>query len=382
MTGSVMLSPQPNNPVNHWLVRLWTDYCSKFAVHMPEYEPLEEIDQRRNSMMEGWQTYASRFSIAAAEEQLPPDEWGKEFPEPDTTGKVNALDLKHWQYWGETRAFLRERYGVLPKASLTFDCQVPSFQRPVPIPNDHRDLLGYPKYGDPPEWYADAIRMTIFNSQIRFRCRSGSCGRFSWCELKKRRSVDIYGLVKVFHCFIKMVPAIKIVGDWFGVDLIPPPSQKGNKTGTHRFKVSCEAIEDLINKYSDLRDLKIGSGEKLKSFLKEAKDLIRFSPREEYQGRPASQGYVYVPQSVVYQGTLWTWGSATRLWLWVWCYQSDKARRRRKRINEFKPSDAKLAKMWGVDRDTVKTQRKKLEKLGYFRIEDGEWKVFVNARKS
>lgn len=376
-----MLSPRPNHPANHWLVRLWTDYCTRFAVHLPEEEPLEEIDQRRNSMMDAWQAYASRFSIAPEEEQLPPDEWGKEFPELDAEGKVNALDLKHWRYWAETRAFLRERYGVLPKPSFTFDCQVPHFQYPVPIPNDERDLLGYPKQGDPPEWYVDAIKMTIFKSHIRFRCRSGTCQRRGWCDLKKRLSVDIYGLVKVFHGFIKMTPAINIVGDWLGLDLIPPSSQKEKTSATHRFKVSCEAIDDLIKRYSDLRDAKIGSREKLKTFLKEARDLIRFSPLEEYQSRPASQGYVYVPQSVVYQGTLWVWGSATRLWLWVWCYQSEKARRRKKRINEFKPSDAKLAKIWGVDKDTVKIQRKNLEKLGYFRIENGEWKVFVNARK-
>ena len=268
--GPTMQQLHPNDPANHWLVRLWTDHCTRFAVHVTREEPLEEIDQRRNSMMEAWQAYASRFFIAPEEEQLPPDEWGKEFPEPDTAGKVNALDLKHWRYWGETRAFLRERYGLLSRPSLTFDCRVPHFQHRVPIPNHERHLLGYPKYGDPPEWYVDAIQMTIFKSLIRFRCQSRMCGRRGWCELKKRPSVDIYGLVKVFHGFIKMNPAIKIVGDWLGSDLIPPPTQKEKSLSTRRFKVSCEAIYDLIKRYSDLRDEKIGSGEKLKTFLKEA----------------------------------------------------------------------------------------------------------------
>ena len=73
-------------------------------------------------------------------------------------------------------------------------------------------------------------------------------------------------------------------------------------------------------------------------------------------------------------------GTAARLWLWMWCYQSQRARKRKDRIREFIPSDKKLADLWGVDESTVKRQRKKLEKLGYFKIVDGQWTVFFNPK--
>ncbi len=74
-------------------------------------------------------------------------------------------------------------------------------------------------------------------------------------------------------------------------------------------------------------------------------------------------------------------GKAARLWLWLWCYQSEQARRRKDRKGEFKPSDAKVADLWGVHKDTVKEQRKKLEGLGYFKMVNGEWRVFSNPQK-
>ena len=221
--------------------------------------------------------------------------------------------------------------------------------------------------------------MTIYRSEIRFSCRSLGCKR-EWCDLKKRNSVDIYGLIKVFHRFGKMGQSEKVVAKWFGMPMQPLKSVAEEKDLPRRFKVSCGEINDLISRYPDLRDEKVGGKDKLNQFLQEAADLIRYSPLEEYCGKPAPAGYVYLAQSVVYENGLWRMGTAARLWLWMWCYQSQRARKRKERIREFIPSDKKLADMWGVDESTVKRQRKKLEKLGYFRIVDGQWRVFFNPK--
>jgi hypothetical protein len=370
-----------SDPRNHWMVCLWEDYCEKFSVCSPGEEDIDEADARRNSMMEEWQSYASTFGVAAPEDQLPPDKWGGELLPPDEEGKFSPHVVKNWRFWADTRAFLRERYGVLNQPSLTLDCQVANLGHPpVPISIDDRQFYGYPAQGDPPEWYSQAIQMTIYRSEIRFSCRSLGCRR-GWCDLKKRSSVDIYGLVKVFHRFGKMLQAQKVVAKWFGMPMQPLKSVAEEKDLPRRFKVSCGEINDLISKYHDLRDEKVGGREKRNQFIQEAVDLIRNSPLTDYHGRPAADGYVYLAQSVVHQNGLWKMGTAARLWLWMWCYQSQRARKRKERIREFVPSDKKLAHLWGVGESTVKRQRKKLDKLGYFKIVNGEWGVFFNPKE-
>jgi hypothetical protein len=365
---------------NHWMVRLWEDYCAKFSVCSRLQEDVDEVDERRNSMMEEWQSYASASGVAAPEDQLPPDTWGGELPPPDEEGKFNPHVLKNWRFWSDTRAFLREHYGVLDVPSLTFDCQAPKLGHPpVPISSDDRQFYGYPALGDPPEWYSQAIQMTIYRSEIRFSCRSQGCRR-RWCDLKKRSSVDIYGLVKVFHRFGKMLQAQKTVAKWFGMAVQPLKSAAEEKELPKRFKVSCGELQELIAKHLDLRDEKVGGKDKRLQFIQEAVDFIRHSPLEDYRGTPAPDGYVYLAQSVVHQDGLWKMGTAARLWLWMWCYQSQRARKRKERIREFVPSDKKLAELWGVGESTVKRQRKKLEKLGYFKIVDGQWAVFFNPQ--
>ena len=198
-----------SDPSNHWMVRLWEDYCAKFSVCFPAEVEVDEVDSRRNSMMEEWQSYASTFLIAAPEDQLSPDTWGGELPAPDDEGKFSPHVLKNWRFWSDTRAFLREQYSVLDEPSLTFDCQAMKLGHPpVPISQDDRHFYGYPSQGDPPEWYAQAIQMTIYRSDIRFSCRSQGCRR-RWCDLKKRSSVDIYGLLRVFHRFGTMLQSQK-----------------------------------------------------------------------------------------------------------------------------------------------------------------------------
>ena len=369
-----------SDPRNHWMVRLWEDYCAKFSVCSPAEVEVDEVDSRRNSMMEEWQSYASTFGVAAPVDQLPPDTWGGELSAPDDEGRFSPHVIKDWRFWSDTRAFLREQYGALNEPSLTFDCQVQRLGHPpVPISQDDRQFYGYPAQGDPPEWYAQAIQMTIYRSEIRFSCRSQGCRRW-WCDLKKRSSVDIYGLIKVFHRSGSMLKAQKIVAKWFDMPLQPLKSTAQEKDYNRRFKVSCAELDAIISRYSDLRDEKVGGKGKTLLFIKEAVDLIRHSPLEEYRDKPASEGYVYLAQSVVYGDGLWAIGTAARLWLWMWCYQSQRARKRKERIGEFTPSDKKLADLWGVGESTVKRQRKKLEKLGYFKIVDGEWRVFFNPR--
>jgi len=370
-----------SDPRNHWMVRLWEDYCAKFSVCSPVEEDVDEVDARRNSMMEEWQSYASTFGVAAPEDQLPPDTWGDDLPPPDEEGKLNPHIVKNWRFWLDTRAFLRERYDVLNEPSLTFDCQVRNLGHPpVPISVDDRQFYGYPAQGDPPEWYAQAIQMTIYRSDIRFSCRSQGCRR-RWCDLKKRGSVDIYGLVKVFHRFGKMLQAQKVVAKWYEMALKPLKSAAQEKELPKRFKVYCEELNAIISRYTDQRDEKVGGKDKVLRFINEAVDLIRRSPLEEYSGKPAPMGYVCLAQSVVNQDGLWKMGTAARLWLWMWCYQSERARKRKERKDEFTPSDKKVAELWGVSESTVKRQRKTLEKLGYFRIVDEEWRVFFNPKE-
>jgi len=376
--NSILLS----DPRNHWMVRLWEEYCSKFSVCSPAEEDVDDLDARRNSMMEEWQSYASTFGVATPEDQLPPDTWGGELPPTDEAGKFNPHVLKNWRFWSDTRAFLREQYGVLNQPSLTFDCQVAKLgQQPVPISVDDREFYGYPAKGDPPEWYAQAIQMTIYRSEIRFSCRSQGCRR-GWCDLKKRSSVDIYGLVKVFHRFGKMLQSEKVVAKWFGMELLPLKSVAEEREAPKRFKVQCGELNELIGKHLDLRDATVGGRDKRNQFIQEAVNLIRHSPLEEYRGMPASEGYVYLAQSVVHQDGLWKMGTAARLWLWMWCYQSERARKRKERIGEFTPSDKKVSDLWGVSESTVKRQRKKLEKLGYFKIVNGQWRVYFNPDES
>jgi hypothetical protein len=362
------------------MVRLWEEYCDKFSICSYAGEDVDEVDALRNEMMEDWQSYASTFGVAAEEDQLPPDVWGEELPPPDESGKFNPHVVKNWRFWPDTRAFLRDEYAVLKEPSLVFECQVQKLGHPaVPISADDREFYGYPAQGDPPEWYAQAIQMTIYNSEIRFRCRSQGCRRW-WCDLKNRGSVDIYGLVKVFHRFGKMSQALKMVAEWFDMKLQPLKATAEEKTFHERYKVSCTSLNDLITKYADLRDEKVGGKDKVLKFINEAVDLIGHSPLKEYRDLPAPEGYVYLAQSVVHQDGLWKMGTAARLWLWMWCHQSERARKRKKRIGEFTPSDKKLADQWGVSESTVKRQRKKLEKLGYFEIVDGQWRVFFNPK--
>jgi hypothetical protein len=381
-SGQYMATPYRSYLVNHWMVSLWEEYCAKFLIRDAQAESPSEIDDQANALMEIWQAYASRFLIALPEDQLPPDYWDGKIPALDETGRLKPEGMTNWRFWADTRSFLRDRYGVLESPSLSFDCQVYAIQRqPVPISPEDREFYGYPRQGDPPEWYAGAIQMTIFRSQIRFRCRSMNCGRGGWCDLKKRKSVDLFGLIKASHGFNKMAPAVRLIEDWFGLRFAPFASSANKPSSTKRFKVSCKDIEDLIARHVDLRDDVVGRGQKLKGFLVAATRLISESELVDYSGRPAPEGFVYMPQSVVHQGTLWQMGKAARLWLWLWCYQSEQARRRKQRKGEFKPSDAKVADLWGVHKDTIKEQRKRLEGLGYFKIVGGEWRVFSNPQK-
>src|SRR5208337_1502301 len=123
--------------------------------------------------------------------------------------------------------------------------------------------------------------------------RSQGCRR-GWCDLKKRSSVDIYGLVKVFHRFGKMLQAEKVVAKSFGVALQPLKSVAEEKDVPKRFKVSCVELNDLIGRHLDLRDEKVGCKDKRIQFLQEAVNLIRQSPLEPYRDKPAPEGYVYL----------------------------------------------------------------------------------------
>ncbi len=85
-----------------------------------------------------------------------------------------------------------------------------------------------------------------------------NCGRGGWCDLKKRKSVDIFGLVKAFHGFGKMAPAVRLIEKWAGFRFAPFASSADKPSLTKRFKVSCADIQDLITQHLDLRDEVVG----------------------------------------------------------------------------------------------------------------------------
>ncbi|MGB6067421.1 MAG: hypothetical protein WBG50_21665 [Desulfomonilaceae bacterium] len=92
-----------SDPRNHWMVRLWEDYCAKFSFCAPAEVEVDEVDSRRNSMMEEWQSYASTFGVAAPEDQLSPDTWGGDLPVPDEKGEFTPHIVKNWRFWSVRR---------------------------------------------------------------------------------------------------------------------------------------------------------------------------------------------------------------------------------------------------------------------------------------
>jgi hypothetical protein len=142
-------------------------------------------------------------------------------------GCLSPQILKHWEQLFPTKKFLRQRYAdhhILEGPTLRFDCLVPKFQRRMHYrvaQDEHGNPLHMPVQ-DKYEWYASALRIGIFRSQLGFRCRSMLCERH-WCKLHSKNQkelpvIDVYSLIDLFEgC--GLAQAMSIVAKWFGVKL-------------------------------------------------------------------------------------------------------------------------------------------------------------------
>jgi hypothetical protein len=186
----------------------------------------ENLNAQRTRMMEIWHEYGKTFNSFVPEERPFPDEWEPEVHVEDDKGCLSPQALKHWEQLFPTKEFLRQRYAdhhILEGPSLDFDCLVPKFQHRMHYrvaQDEHGNPLHMPVQ-DRYEWYASALRIGIFRSQVGFSCRSMLCER-RWCKLHRhytgRIPVDVYSLVDIFEgC--GLAQAMSIVAKWFGVKL-------------------------------------------------------------------------------------------------------------------------------------------------------------------
>ena len=114
----------------------------------------DKEQDKRSELLRLWHEYGKAYTVFVPAEQPDPHDWDRPLPQPDEKGTLDPLALKHWRYLDRTRDFLRQRYadhGILAGPTLTFDCLVPRFQKPLDIPPEKRRQYKLPRQGDPPE---------------------------------------------------------------------------------------------------------------------------------------------------------------------------------------------------------------------------------------
>ena len=62
------------------------------------------------TLVELWRAYGERFAVFLPEHQPVPETWEPSIAEKDARGRINPQYLKHWKFFSRTREFLRERY--------------------------------------------------------------------------------------------------------------------------------------------------------------------------------------------------------------------------------------------------------------------------------
>lgn len=168
---------------------------------------MDEEQDKRAELLRLWHEYGKACNVFVPSEQPDPHDWDRPLESPDDRGTLDPQALKHWRYFEKTRDFLRQRYsehGILAGPALVFDCLVPRFQKPLDIPPEKRKQYKLPRKGDPHEWYAKALRMSITSQgEVGFVCRSEECQR-TRCKLnprnkKKISPCDLFSLIQIFH---------------------------------------------------------------------------------------------------------------------------------------------------------------------------------------
>ncbi len=327
-----------------------------------------DTDELRSWMVDKWHQYGERFTVFTPDEQPAPDIWEPELPGYDDRGKLNPNALKHWQYLFPTKDFLRHRYAkqnILQGPSLFFDCLVPRFQDGI-YQRWAQDQYGQPaafEVKDDYTWYANAIRMGIFQWQVGFSCRSLLCERL-WCKLHRRNPerinpCDVYSLIRIFE---DCVPgkALLAVGKWFGVRLSAFES-KGimEKKQAVRYAVSKQAVYDLMARYGNMRH------QHVEAFIREAKDLIKASPLVPWHQRLFQEHRTFLSKKAI--GNLYRInGPAVKAYLWLLIRQEETARNTRA---VFRVSDADVARGLSISRTTAKEYRERLHALGLVTVD-------------
>jgi hypothetical protein len=316
------------------------------------------------TLVELWRAYGERFAVFLPEHQPVPETWEPNIAEKDTRGRIDPQYLKHWKFFARTREFLRERYAdqaILRGPSLFFDCLVPHFQKKM----RHRwyeDQYGQPiayEVKDNQTWYHAAVRMGLFGSEVGFSCRSTLCERH-WCVLHRQNphhmvSVDIYGLISLFEN-IPLTSSKNAVSKWWGVKL-GDLEGRGVRTGTRtRRKAPKQAVYDVLERYgSNVR------GQHVDALIQELCALIRACPSVEWHGRLFDDDHAFLSNQVT-DNLVKINGPAVKAYLWLLIRQEELARNTRG--PKLKVSDAELAAALGISKTTASKYREHLVGLG------------------
>jgi hypothetical protein len=329
----------------------------------------QDLNAQRTRMMEIWHEYGKTFNSFVPEEQPFPEEWEPALAGPDDKERLSPQVLKHWEQLFPTKEFLRQRYAdhhILEGPSLDFDCLVPKFQRRMHYrvaQDEHGNPLHIPVQ-DRYEWYASALRIGIFRSQVGFSCRSMLCER-RWCKLhmeyRPRIPVDIYSLVDLFEA-CGLAQAVSIVGKWFGVNLQAFETAGTGPVKGYRYAVPKQALYELLTRYPNMRH------QHVEAFIREATQLIRSCHLVPWHGRMFEEDRAFLSQKLI--GNLFRIkGPAAKAYLWLLIVQEERARNTRE---PFGVTDSQMVSALGVSLPTAGTYRRELANQGLVKVEEKE----------
>jgi len=321
----------------------------------------------RDKLTEIWKQYGKTYNVFVFDDQPMPkgEGWDRPVPEVSATGTVDPQLMKHWRLFQATKVFLRHKYGqygILRGPRLTFDCLVPQFQKPMKMSGGKKWKR---KKSDPEEWYAGALSMLITaDGAVAFTCSSRECPRTK-CKLnlvnpKRKKAVDVFSLLQIFHGYRSVTKAKQTVGEEFEVRLGHFEFRDiEQRTLMKRLAVPKWAIDELIQGFSGIH---------------EAVELVGRSQVVELEhGRVFSNYFAFLwPQIIDNQVLQQIDGPAVRLYLWLLREQEERARR-----NEFamRLTDKEIAGKIGASKQTIGRYRQKLEELGLLKVKGGIWKV-------
>jgi len=322
----------------------------------------DDPNQIKIHLVQTWHEYGARFGVFVPQEHPAPTTWELDVPEHDAKGRVNPHYVKHWKFFAQTKAFVRERYAnhhILEGPGLAFDCLVRKFQ-PRIFYKSYQDEHGNPVFyevNDRYEWYERAIRMSIFEWQVGFVCRSNLCER-DWCILHRRNPrkivpVDIYSFVATFED-ISVAVAKTHVGKAFGMKLGDLES-KGVRLSTRlRRKVPKKAILAVLVRYKKVRT------QHVTGLIDTLTSVIQRSELVEWHRRMFDEEHAFMNDRAA--DNLYKIKSpAVKAYVWLLIRQEELARNTRG--PKLEVSDMELARAIGVSKPSAQTYRKALAEL-------------------